>query len=140
MNQSPKATASSYRLRAEALEIEHRAFIDGRYVDATTGERFASISPIDGAVAARVASCGALDVELAVAAARRSFSDGRWSRTTLAFRKAVMLRFADILENKKNLILLEWPEMVAEALPPAQVAISLKVNEDGTRTYNTEYA
>ena len=50
------------------------------------------------------------------------------------------LGFADILENKKNLVLLEWPEMVAEALPPAHVAISLKVNADGTRTYNTEYA
>ena len=45
----------------------------------------------------------------------------------------------DILADGKNLILLEWPEMVESALPRATVAITLTVHEDGTRTYNEEH-
>lgn len=50
------------------------------------------------------------------------------------------LRFSEVLEDPRNIILLEWPEKVAESLPPAAVAITLQVHEDGTRTYNESYA
>ena len=66
--------------RAEALDIRRRAFIDGRYVDAVSGKTFDDVSPVDGRVLAKVAACDSEDVDRAVAAARRSFDSGSWSR------------------------------------------------------------
>jgi gamma-glutamyl-gamma-aminobutyraldehyde dehydrogenase len=75
-----------------------RAFIDGRFVDAASGETFTSENPANGEVIAEVASGGPEDIDRAVAAARRSFDDGRWSRLAPADRKTVLLRFADLIE------------------------------------------
>ncbi|KND46868.1 MAG: tRNA threonylcarbamoyl adenosine modification protein YjeE [Parcubacteria bacterium C7867-004] len=41
--------------------------------------------------------------------------------------------FQDLITDPSNLILLEWPEMVKDELPQADVAISLEVRTDGTR-------
>lgn len=49
------------------------------------------------------------------------------------------LGFTELLQDTQNIILLEWPERVVDALPVATVAITLAVNEDGTRTYNEIY-
>ena len=51
-----------------------------------------------------------------------------------------LLGWSRLLEEPGNIILLEWPEMVAEALPKHRLAITLTVREDGTRTYNSMYA
>ncbi len=45
----------------------------------------------------------------------------------------VPLDFAAILQDPENLILLEWPEMVADALPVPEASISLKVETDQSR-------
>jgi gamma-glutamyl-gamma-aminobutyraldehyde dehydrogenase len=93
---------------AASLHIEGRAFVDGTYVDAADGSRFDCISPIDGRVLQSVARCGAADVELAVAAARRSFERGDWSRCAPRQRKEVLLRWAALLrEHAGELALLE---------------------------------
>lgn len=44
------------------------------------------------------------------------------------------LGLAALLEDSKNLIMLEWPEQVEGGLPPATVALSLVANADGSRT------
>ncbi len=44
------------------------------------------------------------------------------------------LRLNELLEDKENLIMLEWPEKVPGALPPADVSISIESNPDGSRT------
>ena len=75
-----------------------QAFIDGRFVDAVSGETFATENPATGEVLTHVQAGGPEDVDRAVAAARRSFDDGRWSRTAPADRKKVLLRFADAIE------------------------------------------
>ena len=49
------------------------------------------------------------------------------------------LGFSELARDGKNIILLEWPEMVADVLPKATIVISLAVHEDGTRTYNAQY-
>ena len=41
------------------------------------------------------------------------------------------LAFDELLQDKENLILLEWPERVADRLPAADVAIQLRVEGDG---------
>jgi 4-(gamma-glutamylamino)butanal dehydrogenase len=85
--------------RAEQLELRHRALIDGGWHDATDGRTFACTSPRDGAMLAEVVAGDAVDVDLAVRAARTAFEDGRWSRQAPAHRKAVLLRWADLVEQ-----------------------------------------
>ncbi len=98
--------------RARSLSINGRAFIDGRYVAAASGATFDCVSAIDGRVLAQVASTDAANVDLAVAAARRAFESGSWSRQPPRERKRVLLRFAElILEHREELALLETLDM-----------------------------
>ncbi|WP_044872513.1 aldehyde dehydrogenase [Pseudomonas sp. LFM046] len=105
---------------AERLQIEGRCFIDGRYQDAAEQCTFDKVSPLDGRKLAAVARCGGADVDLAVAAARKAFEAGHWSRMAPAQRKRVLSRFADLLEaNAEELALLETLDMgkpIAHAL------------------------
>lgn len=78
--------------------VRTQAYIDGRFADAADGATFSDLNPATGAVLADVAACSAEDVDRAVAAARRAYTDGGWSRIAPAERKAVLLRFADLIE------------------------------------------
>ncbi|MCV7420734.1 aldehyde dehydrogenase family protein [Mycobacterium yunnanensis] len=79
--------------------VKTQAYIDGAFVDASDGSTFANISPATNEVLNEVAACTAQDVDTAVAAARRAFDAGHWSRIAPADRKAVLLRFADLVEQ-----------------------------------------
>ena len=74
------------------------AFVDGACRSAKTGDRFATENPATGQPLTDIAAGDAADIDLAVAAARRAFDDGRWSRRSPAERKAVLLRLADLIE------------------------------------------
>jgi 4-guanidinobutyraldehyde dehydrogenase / NAD-dependent aldehyde dehydrogenase len=105
-------TTIDWRARARELAPEWRAWIDGRYVAAASGETFDCVSPVDGRVLAKVASTDGPDVDLAVAAARRAFERGDWSRLAPRERKRVLLRFAElILAHRDELALLETLDM-----------------------------
>ena len=105
-------TASSVAEAAERVAPEGRAFIDGQYVAAISGETFACISPIDGTEIARIAACDTADVDRAVAGARAAFNGGAWSNAAPAHRKKVLKRLAElILENADELSLLETIDM-----------------------------
>lgn len=44
------------------------------------------------------------------------------------------LGFDELMQDAGNIILLEWPEKVADALPSPAVKISIVANPDGSRT------
>ncbi len=103
---------ADWKTLAAGMKFRDQAFIDGRFVPAQSGRRFDSINPATGAVLASVAECDAADVDLAVAAARRAFNDGRWSRKSPGDRKAVMLRLADLIRaNLTEMALLDSLDM-----------------------------
>lgn len=79
--------------------IDARAFIGGASVPARSGRTFADHSPADNRLLAHVAECDADDVDAAVAAARRAFDSGVWSRMAPSERKRAMLRLADVIEQ-----------------------------------------
>ena len=81
------------------LDAPTQAFIDGALVDAHDGATFESLAPSTGRSVASVASCGDVDVDRAVSAARRAFEDGAWSGMSPAERKRILLRFADLVER-----------------------------------------
>src|SRR6187402_817667 len=85
-----------------------KAFIDGQFQDAASGETFVTENPATGRPIATIASGDAADIDAAVRAARRAFDDGRWSRRAPSERKETLLRFADLLEaNLEELALLD---------------------------------
>ena len=108
---TPK-TREDWQKLADTLSFRHQAFIDGRYVDAASGQAFDCISPIDGRVLAKVAQCGSEDINRAVLAARRAFDAGQWSDAAPRQRKKVILKFAQLLEQHADeLALLESLDM-----------------------------
>ncbi len=105
-------THDDWQAMADALQIRHQAFIDGRYVNAASGKRFDCISPIDGRVLAQVAEGGAEDIDRAVAAARRSFEAGHWANAKPVHRKKTLLKFAALIDRHADeLALLESLDM-----------------------------
>lgn len=74
-------------------------FIDGQFSEAVAGMRLDVISPIDGRLLTTIAEAGREDVDRAVAAARRAFEAGKWSRAAPAERRKVMLRIADLVDR-----------------------------------------
>lgn len=111
MNAKPQ-TADSWHARARSLHLRTQAFIDGRYVDAASGATFDCVSPVNGAVLAKIAACDLEDVNRAVAAARAAFRKGTWAQLAPKQRKKVLQRFADLIEQHGDeLALLETLDM-----------------------------
>jgi phenylacetaldehyde dehydrogenase len=81
------------------LRGEHRLFIDGRWVAATSGKTFEVEDPGTGRVIAKVAEGDAVDIDLAVDAARRAFESGPWPKMTPADRTRLLLKLADLIEK-----------------------------------------
>ena len=86
--------------------IRNQLFIDGKFVDALSGETLPTLNPHDNTVITHVAMAGRADVDLAVAAAQRAFP--AWSRIAAADRGRILLRLADLIEaNAAELARLE---------------------------------
>lgn len=101
-------TRSAIDQQVERLEYRNQAFINGRFVAACSGATFSTLNPATGQVLCEVAACDAEDVDNAVKAARAAFDAGVWSRLAPAERKAVMIRFADLIDaNRLELSVLE---------------------------------
>jgi acyl-CoA reductase-like NAD-dependent aldehyde dehydrogenase len=101
-----------WQKKAKDLTIEGRAFINGEYVNAQDNGTFACISPVDGSKLVDIAQTNSKDVDLAVAVARSTFAQGVWSKQSPADRKAIMLKFADLIEaHGEELALLETLDM-----------------------------
>ncbi|WP_305804980.1 aldehyde dehydrogenase [Stenotrophomonas sp. YIM B06876] len=92
-------TRKDWQQLADSLSLRTRAFIGGRYVDAVSGATFDCISPIDGRVLGQVADGGRVDIDHAVAAARRSFEAGHWSQARPVQRKKTLLKLAQLVEQ-----------------------------------------
>jgi gamma-glutamyl-gamma-aminobutyraldehyde dehydrogenase len=94
--------------RASSLVLQHRAFIDGQFSDAAGGETFPSINPGNGSKLASITACHPEDIDRAVAAARRAFESGVWSRIDPQERKACLLRLSALInQHAEDLALLE---------------------------------
>ncbi len=96
------AKAERFLARFAAAPVGH--FIDGRTEPAARGERFETVSPVDGRVLAGVAAGTAEDVDRAARAAERAFPD--WRRMRGAERRALLHRIADAIEARAEEIAL----------------------------------
>lgn len=74
--------------------------IDGARRPASDGGEMEVISPLNGKVLTTMAAGTRDDAEAAIASARAAFDDGRWSGLAPAQRKAVMLKWAALIESE----------------------------------------
>ena len=72
-------------------------FINGEFVDAKSGKKFATINPATEAKICDVQEAGAEDVDIAVAAARAALP--AWRKLDTQARRDMMLRLADLVEK-----------------------------------------
>lgn len=77
-----------------------RHYINGEYVDSTSGETFDLYNPKDNSIVAKhVPIAGAADVDRAAACAEAAFK-GPWSKFSSSQRTACLLKLADLLEDQ----------------------------------------
>ncbi len=101
-------TYGEWKTRAKSLQMPTKALIDGRDVEAQSGETLACINPATDEPVTQVAACSQVDIDNAVASACKSFQSGVWSGASPADRRRVLLRFAELVEeNAADLALMD---------------------------------
>jgi aldehyde dehydrogenase (NAD+) len=89
------------------IDPRHELFIDGKFVAPRSGQYFDSINPATEAKLCEIARGDEMDVDLAVAAARRAF-ETVWGRMPCRERGKYLYRVARILQEKaRELAVLE---------------------------------
>ncbi len=74
-----------------------KMYIDGEFVEAASGKWFDSYNPFTGKVWTQIAEGGAEDVDRAVKAAHRAFSEGAWPEMTASQRGMLVHRLGDLV-------------------------------------------
>ena len=93
--------------------IRHQLFINGKFVDAESGETLPTVNPHDNSTIVNVAMAGKADVDKAVEAAKAAFP--KWSRMAASDRGRVLLRLADLIEKHSEE--LAWLESIDTGHP-----------------------
>lgn len=81
---------------------EFSMLIDGQWVAGAEGKTIERMSPAHGVVVSRYQSATRVDAERAIAAARKAFDTGPWPHMTAAERSLILLRAADIMEQRQD--------------------------------------
>jgi phenylacetaldehyde dehydrogenase len=85
-----------------------RCLIDSQWCDAASGATLPVTNPSTGEVFAQAAAGEAADIDAAVAAARRAFEAGPWSKMPPAGRQRLLWRLAELIDaHADELALLE---------------------------------
>lgn len=88
--------------------VTHKHFIGGQYLKSASGDVTERVAPSHGVVVSRAAKGTEAEVNLAVAAARRAFDNGRWCRIPAKERAIVLTKVADLIEqNVERFALIE---------------------------------
>lgn len=83
-----------------SLGRQFQLLIDGAWVDAADGQTLDVVNPADECVIATIPAGSGEDIDRAVAAARRAFDEGPWTRLPPGQRAQLLWRLADLLETR----------------------------------------
>ena len=86
---TPTATLANYKM-----------FIGGEWIDAASGATFESINPYTGKPWALIPRAGPEDVDRAVRAAHKAFTQGDWPKLTATQRGALLRKLGDLIGPK----------------------------------------
>ncbi|WP_174614810.1 aldehyde dehydrogenase family protein [Virgibacillus ihumii] len=83
-------------------------YVNGEYVQSTSGKTFDVLNPATEEVIAQVSEAQETDIDTAVEAAKKAFDEGEWTKMEAAERSHLIYKFADLLEeNREELAQLE---------------------------------
>ena len=130
--------ATTFKLKPKVqvfLDEQIGLYINGDHVPAANGETFEVRNPATEEVIAKVSEAQLKDIDVAVAAARKAFDEGEWTKMEAAERAHLIYKFADLLEeNREELAQLE-------ALDNGKpYAVALEDDVDGTVQHFRYYA
>ena len=80
----------------------YQMFIDGSWADAEDGKTFESLNPATGEAWAEIPEATSGDVDRAVKAAYRAFSEGPWAMATPTARGKSLRKLADLLAERSE--------------------------------------
>src|ERR1700687_599159 len=83
---------------ATSVARDRLLLIDGRHVPSASGRTFKSLDPATEKVIATISEGAEIDVDRAVAAARRAF-EGPWRTMRAAERGHILLKWAELLKQ-----------------------------------------
>ena len=93
---------------ATATLTTYKMYIDGQWVDASSGNHFESDDPFRAEPWALIPRGNAADVDRAVRAAHQAFTSGEWPKLTASRRGALLRRLGDLItERSKQLAEIE---------------------------------
>jgi phenylacetaldehyde dehydrogenase len=108
MMNAPVRWTEGQRLTASTSKKPRQMLINDRWVDAQSGKVFPIHNPADGEIIAYAAAGDAVDVDLAVTAARTAFDGGPWSKMRPAERAKLLWRLGDLIDtHAEELALIE---------------------------------
>ncbi len=87
------------RITDQAL-LKTRAYIDGKWIDADSGETQDVTNPATGETIVKVAKCGTAETRRAIEAAERAF--GTWRRKTAKERAALLRKWFTLMMNSQE--------------------------------------
>ncbi len=90
---------AALRLRERFDGSPRRMFINGEWVEAQSGRTFITQNPATGELLAQIPEGDSADIDRAVAAARSAFT-GPWARFKPYERQKLLLRIADLVEQR----------------------------------------
>jgi succinate-semialdehyde dehydrogenase / glutarate-semialdehyde dehydrogenase len=106
--------------------LREQAYVDGRWIDADSGETFAVTSPATGEVIAQVPRLGAAETRRAIEAAERALP--AWREQTAKDRARLLRRLADLMVERAGdlaaLLVTEQGKPLAEAKTEIEYAAS----------------
>lgn len=79
-------------------------FVDGKWCNASGGETRPCVNPYNAEVLVHVDEANAQDAERAIASARRFFDTSDWLRRAVKERCALLERYADLLQERKEVL------------------------------------
>ena len=82
------------------LSKPQKLLIDGKRVDAVSGETFEVLDPSSNLLLTHVPKGGKEDIDRAVKAARNAFENGPWRKITVSERGKLIWKLADLIETR----------------------------------------
>src|SRR5690349_6063667 len=94
------AIQTAHRHVPDDLPTRIQHYIDGEFVDSADGDTFNVLDPVSNEVYLQAAAGKKVDIDRAVAAARRAFAEGPWPKMLPRERSRVLHRIADLVESR----------------------------------------
>lgn len=93
---------TQWRQRAQSLTLPQQFLVGDRHCAAHSGRTFEIVSPMTGRVFTSLPAADAIDVDRAVAVARKTFESGVWSGMPPTERKKKLVRLAGLIERHRD--------------------------------------